>query len=127
MLVTVSGPMAVLGRSSSILGSFAARLNRASAEIRSPGAMAPPKYSPAAVTAQMVVAVPKSTMMMGPPYLREAAAALTSRALPAFRGVGDFIVRAGFSSLGTTPGGGGGEGSGNPFKSGGSLGSDAQE
>src|SRR2546426_3608249 len=61
MLVTVSGPMAVLGRSSSILGSFAARLNKASAEIRRPGAMEPPRYSPAAVTAQKVVAVPKST------------------------------------------------------------------
>src|SRR2546427_9687033 len=102
MLVTVSWPIAVLGRISSILGSFAARLNRASAEIRSPGAMAPPRYSPAAVTAQKVVAVPKSTMMMGPPYWREAAAALAVPAPPPPRGVGDLFVRAGFSSGGTT-------------------------
>src|SRR2546426_916605 len=74
MLVTVSWPIALLGRISSILGSFAVRLNRASAEIRRPGAMAPPRYSPAAVTAQKVVAVPKSTMMIGPPYRRLGAA-----------------------------------------------------
>src|SRR3989475_12462256 len=105
MLVTVSGPMAVLGRSSSILGSFAARLNRASAEIRSPGAMAPPRYSPAAVTAQMAVAVPKSTMMMGPPYWREGAAPFANRALPASRGVVDFVVRPGFTAGGQANGG----------------------
>src|SRR2546422_7987301 len=102
MLVTVSGPMAVLGRSSSILGSFAARLNRASAEIRSPGAMAPPRYSPAAVTAQMVVAVPKTPMMMGPPYLGERAAALWNPGPPAFPGVGYFVGWRGFRSWGTS-------------------------
>src|SRR2546425_10603107 len=91
MLVTVSWPIAVLGRISSILGSFAARLNKASAEIRRPGAMEPPRYSPAAVTAQKVVAVPKSTMMIGPPYRRVAAAAVTIRAPPHSRGVGELL------------------------------------
>src|SRR3989449_3435161 len=108
MLVTVSGPMAVLGRSSSILGSFAARLNRASAEIRSPGAMAPPRYSPAAVTAQMVVAVPKSTMMMGPPYLRGGGSPLLNPAVPASRGGGGFFVGAGSQPWGQSTGGGAG-------------------
>src|SRR2546426_10049183 len=102
MLVTVSGPMAVLGRSSSILGSFAARLNRASAEIRSPGAMAPPRYSPAAVTAQMVVAVPKSTMMMGPPYLREGGGPLWVPGLSAFPGGVGFLGWADFHPRGAT-------------------------
>src|SRR2546427_11745678 len=107
MLVTVSGPMAVLGRSSSILGSFAARLNRASAEIRRPGAMAPPRYSPAAVTAQKVVAVPKSTMMIGPPYRREGGAPVAIPAPPASRGVGGFVVKPRLRSLGHVHGGGG--------------------
>src|SRR2546428_11726363 len=93
MLVTVSWPIAVLGRISSILGSFAARLNRASAEIRRPGAMAPPKYSPAAVTAQKVVAVPKSTMMIGPPYRRLGPPPLAGPAAAAPPGVGGFVVR----------------------------------
>src|SRR2546427_11278148 len=105
MLVTVSWPIAVLGRVSSILGSFAARLNRASAEIRRPGAMAPPRYSPAAVTAQKVVAVPKSTMMIGPPYRREAAPPVTSRAPAASRGVGGLFGRADSRSWGTSKGG----------------------
>src|SRR2546427_10679957 len=116
MLVTVSWPIAVLGRVSSILGSFAARLNRASAEIRRPGAMAPPKYSPAAVTAQKVVAVPKSTMMIGPPYRREAAAALTIRALPTSRGLRDLMGRPDSSPRGTINGGRGREASDSPPK-----------
>src|SRR5438132_898076 len=57
MLVTVSGPMAVLGRSSSILGRFAARLNRSAVEIRSAGARAPPRYSPAAVSTENALSV----------------------------------------------------------------------
>src|SRR2546422_1832741 len=100
MLVTVSGPMAVLGRSSSILGSFAARLNRASAEIRSPGAMAPPRYSPAAVTAQMVVAVPENTTAMGPPYLRGGPASPSFPALSALARAGGFFGRLGFRPWG---------------------------
>ena len=35
----------------------------------------PPRYSPAAETASKVVAVPKSTMMHGPPYFSKAATA----------------------------------------------------
>jgi len=33
-----------------------------------PGAIAPPRYSPFAETAQKVVAVPKSTIIKGPEY-----------------------------------------------------------
>src|SRR2546425_12739567 len=100
MLVTVSWPIALLGRISSILGSFAVRLNRASAEIRRPGAMAPPRYSPAAVTAQKVVAVPKSTMMIGPPYRREAPPPVANRAAPTPRGGRGLVGRADPQSLG---------------------------
>ena len=39
-----------------------------SSEISMPGTMAPPRYSPAAEIASKVVAVPKSTTMVGPPY-----------------------------------------------------------
>src|SRR5256884_8336610 len=108
MLVTVSWPIALLGRISSILGSFAVRLNRASAEIRRPAAMAPPRYSPATVTAQKVVAVPKSTMMIGPPYWRYARPAVWNRALPPSRRVGGFVGLPGFSPLGMRDWGGGG-------------------
>src|SRR2546428_9393760 len=106
MLVTVSWPIALLGRISSILGSFAVRLNRASAEIRRPGAMAPPKYSPAAVTAQKGVAVPKSTMMIGPPYPRLGSAARLSRWRGPTRGGGGMVGRREQRAWGTTPGGG---------------------
>ena len=39
----------------------------ASSEISMPGAIAPPRYSPLADTASNVVAVPKSTTIVGPP------------------------------------------------------------
>ena len=55
------------GRAMSTFGSFAARCANASAAIPIPGAIAPPRYSPAAVIASKVVAVPKSTMHNGPP------------------------------------------------------------
>src|SRR3989442_16042436 len=109
MLVTVSWTIALLGRISSILGSFAVRLNRASAEIRRPGAMAPPRYSPAAVTAQKVVAVPKSTMMIGPPYRRQAPPPVAVPPLPPSRGVGGLIVWREPCVRGRIQRGGGGE------------------
>ena len=59
----VSLPMTVLGLMISTLGSFAVRANRASAEMPRPGAITPPRYSADLVTAQNVVAVPKSTIM----------------------------------------------------------------
>ena len=47
-----------------------------------PGAIAPPRYSPAAEMAQKVVAVPKSTTTQGPPSISSAATALTMRSRP---------------------------------------------
>ena len=57
-----------LGRMISTFGSLAVRENRASAEIPRPGAMTPPRYSADLVTAQKVVAVPKSTIMRSDRY-----------------------------------------------------------
>lgn len=53
------------GFRTSTRGSRAARWNSASAEIPTPGLMTPPRYSPAAEMASNVVAVPKSTTMIG--------------------------------------------------------------
>jgi hypothetical protein len=61
MALTVDLPMTRAGRAISTRGSRAARRNSASAEIASPGAITPPRYSPAADTQSKVVAVPKST------------------------------------------------------------------
>ncbi len=47
-----------------------------------PGAMAPPRYSPLADTASQVVAVPKSAMIVGPPYRSRAPTALAIRSAP---------------------------------------------
>ena len=55
------------GAASSTRWSLEARLTSASRLIRMPGAMAPPRYSPAADTASKVVAVPKSSRMAGAP------------------------------------------------------------
>ena len=52
-------------------GSRAARWNSASAEIVTPGQIAPPRYSPFAVIASSVVAVPKSTTISGRPVPAE--------------------------------------------------------
>ena len=49
--------------------------------------MAPPRYSPRSETASKVMAVPKSRMMHGPPYLSNAATALTTRSAPTSRGL----------------------------------------
>ena len=51
----------------SMRGSRAARWNNASAEICGPGQITPPRYSPFAEIASNVVAVPKSTTMIGVP------------------------------------------------------------
>src|SRR5574341_2083544 len=93
MLLAVSWPMVVDGRTHSTLESWAARLVSASADIPIPGAMTPPRYAPSAVTTQNVVAVPKSTMISGPPNASYAAAALTSRSAPISSGVGYAMVR----------------------------------
>ena len=80
------GMTADRGRPSSTTGSLAAFENSASAEIITPGVMAPPRYSPFAVTTSRVVAVPKSTMMAGPPNSRWTATAFTIRSAPTSKG-----------------------------------------
>ena len=52
-----------------------------------PGAIAPPTYSPLGLTASNVVAVPKSTTTLGPPYRCPAASALMIRSLPTSLGL----------------------------------------
>lgn len=59
-----------LGLDISTLGSLAVLRNKASLEILIPGVIAPPKYSPSFEIAQKVMAVPKSTIIKGPPYFR---------------------------------------------------------
>ena len=56
-----------------------------------PGQMTPPRYSPFADTASNVVAVPKSTTIIGRPlpYVANAAMLLTTRSAPTSRGVVD--------------------------------------
>src|ERR1017187_7028879 len=57
--------MTLAGFRMSMRGRRAARAKRASAEMPSPGAMAPPRNSPRGEMQSKVVAVPKSTTMMG--------------------------------------------------------------
>ena len=47
-----------------------------------PGKIAPPRYSPLADTASKVVAVPKSTTIVGPPKRSKAATASAMRSAP---------------------------------------------
>ena len=61
--------IALPGSSNSILGNFAVFSKSASDAIFIPGAMVPPRYSAFLDTAQNVVAVPKSIIITGPPYL----------------------------------------------------------
>ena len=67
MACTVLRPTGPGGGLSSTLGSRAVRPASACREISSPGAMAPPRYSPAALMASKVVPVPKSMMQAGAP------------------------------------------------------------
>ncbi len=80
-------PITDLGRASSTLSSCAPRAPSASTEISIPGAIAPPRYSPRALTASNVVAVPKSTTIAGPPYRATAASAFTTRSVPTSLGL----------------------------------------
>ena len=59
--------MTLRGSTSSTRRSAAARPKSASRLISMPGTMAPPRYSPLAEIASKVVAVPKSTTIVGPP------------------------------------------------------------
>src|SRR5579864_1441866 len=91
MAPTVVRPMIVDGLRTSIRGSRAARWNSASAEIWTPGQIAPPRYSPFALIASSVVAVPKSTTMSGAcaerPNFSYAATLLTMRSAPTSHGL----------------------------------------
>ena len=80
------------GSSSSTLGSFAVFSKRASDDIFSPGAMLPPRYSDFSLTAQNVVAVPKSIMTRGPPYFANAATAFTILSAPTCLGLSYLII-----------------------------------
>jgi hypothetical protein len=64
---TVALPTTRGGGAMATMGSFAVLEARASAVTPGPGAMAPPRYSPAADTTSQVSAVPKSSTMQGPP------------------------------------------------------------
>ena len=60
----------------------------------------PPSYSPAALTTSKVVAVPKSTAMLGPPSCSNAATALTILSAPSSRGLS---IRIGMPVLSPGP------------------------
>src|SRR5699024_9235413 len=79
--------MAARGLTISTMCSCAPRCDRASTEMSMPGAIAPPTYSPLGLTASNVVAVPKSTTTLGPPYRCPAASALMIRSLPTSLGL----------------------------------------
>ena len=79
-------PITDLGRAISTRCSMEARSKRASMEMWIPGKMAPPRYSPDSETQSKVVAVPKSTATMGPPWSSKAATAFTMRSAPTSRG-----------------------------------------
>ena len=81
------------GRASSNHDKRAAAWNNASSAVPTPGAIAPPRYSPAPEIALKVVAVPRSTTRAGVPYLRIAAIASTSRSAPTSEG-GSYRTRS---------------------------------
>ena len=62
MLSTVERPSTSAGRTISTVGSRAVFDSSAAMEMWMPGVMIPPRYSFSLVTAQSVVAVPKSTI-----------------------------------------------------------------
>ena len=84
---TVVRPITDRGRASSTRCSWAPRRPSASTEISMPGAIAPPRYSPAADTASNVVAVPKSTTIARAAVELTAASALTTRSVPTSLGL----------------------------------------
>src|ERR1043166_7417142 len=107
MLTTVFEPMTLGGLRMSTRGSRAARANSASAEMLSPGAMAPPTYRASAVTRSNVVAVPKSTMHDGPPHRSYAATQLTMRSAPTSWGLSTWmampVFTPGSTNIGSMP------------------------
>src|SRR5713226_3936681 len=79
--------MTLPGSLISTRGNFAVRANSASEAIPNPGAMTPPRYSQRSEITSNVIAVPKSTTMHGPPYLRNAATPFTIRSAPTSDGL----------------------------------------
>ena len=80
-------PMTRFGGESSTRGSRAVRRTSASADTPSPGAMAPPRYSPAAEITSKVMAVPASTTMAAVPKSRWTATVFAMRSAPVSSGV----------------------------------------
>ena len=58
---SVRVPITRLGAMSSVAGSFDVRRKSVSADVRTPGAITPPRKTPSAVMQSKVVAVPRST------------------------------------------------------------------
>src|SRR6056297_2533203 len=92
MLFTVFLQITPSGLTSSTFGSFDAFWKRASLDIFIPGAIVPPRYSFFSEIAQNVVAVPKSTITHGPPYLCMHATAFTILSAPTCLGLSYFIL-----------------------------------
>ena len=67
--------------------SLAVLPNRAPALICKPGAITPPRNSPASDTTSKLVPVPKSTTIAGPPNIVNAASVFTTRSAPTSRGL----------------------------------------
>src|SRR6266516_1520053 len=86
MQSSVRRPMTCCGGVSSVAGSLAVRLMRASDAVRTPGMMTPPINRPSAVMQSKVVAVPKSTTMVSRWNSLEAASVLRMRSAPTVRG-----------------------------------------
>ncbi len=82
MLSALVLPITRRGFESSILGSLAAFSKSASRDVRIPGQMMPPRYSPLDEIASRIVAVPKSMITRGAPYLFTAATACAMRSGP---------------------------------------------
>jgi hypothetical protein len=78
--------MTLLGARSSVAGSLAARRVSWSAEVRSPGMIAPPRNRASPVTQSKVVAVPKSTTMLSALNNSTAASTFTIRSAPTVSG-----------------------------------------
>ena len=84
---TVLRPITLRGSISSTRRRAAARAKRASRLMSIPGKIAPPRYSPLAEMASNVVAVPKSTTIVGPPKRSKAATASAMRSAPTSLGL----------------------------------------
>ena len=90
---TVLVPMAFLGGSRLIAGSWAVPEVSALRERRMPGWIVPPRKTPSLSRAVIVVAVPISMMQAGAPYSARTATAATTRSEPACAGLSIAIFK----------------------------------